>query len=122
MIGQTAVPAHNTVLPTMANTRGIAFAIWWKVCLVWIAAGGVLGFVATVLPYGQMRFWLSAFLVRPFGNRPAAMWLQDHAELAIDAVAAVLSAALIFLFINWIVASHAGRRFEGYRLMLQRVE
>lgn len=107
----------------MANTRRIAFAIWWKICLAWIAVSAVAGFASRIVPAGQLRFWFAALAIGLFGEDMMS-WLgsTQNLDLALGLLASLLAALLIFLVINWIVARDIGRNFGGYRLTLERVE
>lgn len=116
------VEMTGEVQATMANTRRIAFAIWWKVYLASVSA--VAGFISYVVPSGQTRFWFAALVVGLFGEGMTTSWLGsvDRLDLTLALLTSLLTAILIFLVINWIVTSHIGRNFGSFRLTLEQAE
>jgi hypothetical protein len=115
------------VIPMMAKTRRIAFAIWWKLCLIWFAGGAIVGFASNVLPFGQIRFWLASVVATVVENSMGedaaqAFFGTGAADLTFSVLASIAGAAVLFVLVNWAIASHIGRNFGGFRLALERAE
>jgi quinol-cytochrome oxidoreductase complex cytochrome b subunit len=115
------------LISTMTKTRRIAFAIWWKLCLIWLAGGAIAGFASYLLPVGQIRFWLATVVGTVFENTGGedaaqAFFGTGAADLTFSVLASVASAIVLYVLVNWAIASHIGRNFGGFRLALERAE
>jgi uncharacterized membrane protein YeaQ/YmgE (transglycosylase-associated protein family) len=114
----------SSVSPTLANTWRVAFAIWWKFCLIQLVIGGLAGFLGYAIPYGQLRFWLMTVISNTLS--PAVndylFARQEAVQLAIDLAVALIGAIFLLLIMNVLVARTVGRRFGAFRLVLQRVQ
>ncbi|WP_342360596.1 hypothetical protein [Terrarubrum flagellatum] len=112
------------VAPTMANTRRMSFAIFWKFWLAFEIAGFALGFISALLPWGQLQFWLIAMLARFLPSTAAeALFSSPRAiEVALGVLFHIAAALFGFLLLNALLARHVGRRFGRWRLVAARAE
>jgi hypothetical protein len=112
------------VQPTLGNTRRITLAISWKLCaLLWIGPF-LMGFLATMIPSGQLQFWLATLISNLFGvGIGEYLFRSPHAMQAVFVVTFnIFELVVVFVLLNWLLARHVGRTFGGFRLVLQRVQ